>query len=838
MRLASPVSCRVLLAVAFGLFAAPGLTLPIHGQVSLKTPVQRDRIPAHANLSSQAILKGHVPAWVGSENLSPLRVDLLTTMHVSFILQRDPNVQAAFEQLLADQQNPASPLYHHWLIPQQIGQMYGPTQADVSAITSWVTAQGLTVDDTSPSRMVLHVTGPVSKFGSAFQTSFSYYGRQGREHLALNKEPSMPAAFAGVLRYIDGLDDLQPEPAAYGGVGHLEQSSAAVGENLRPFYTASNGTHLITPNDFSVLYDIGSVYAGGNTGATIGGNAQHIAVIDRSDVAATDISEWAAKVGVTNYKSNTILATGTDPGQTGNGDQLESTLDVNRTLSTAPGAVTDLVVAPNSTGGIMAAASYNVNTLLDPVMSISFYGCEAVHTAANTAAWDTLFQTAAAEGISTFVCAGDSGAAGCASDFAVAPTITPVRSVNYICSSSYDTCVGGTEFNDATNASLYWSSTNSSGLSSVLSYIPEGAWNEPANVSNGVISYDVQAGGGGVSQYIAKPTWQTGVGVPADGFRDQPDVSFSSAVHDAYYSCLAYSGGNCANGYYEYLAGTSAAAPAMASITALLNTKAGAAQGNLNPLLYRLAQTAPSAFHDVTVATSGVSNCSVSVASVCNNSTPSSTALTGGLSGYAVTAGYDQATGLGSLDVAKFITAATTQFSVAASTPSLSFISGATSGNTDAIVITSVNGFAGSVSLSCSVSTSTAVYQPSCAISPGSVTLTAAGNANAVVTISSTTATASTPISMQHNSIYPATLGGGAILALLMAFAPRRRSWPSLALMVLAMSSVATLMGCSGNSGTTISTPVPKSSAGNYTVTVTGSSSSATASSTFAVTIN
>ena len=808
------------------------------GQVTLKVPVQTDRILAHASFTPQTTLKGHVPAWVGNENLSPLRVDLLTTMHLSFILQRDPTVQAAFEQLLADQQNPASPLYHHWLTPQQIGQVYGPTQGDVSSIVSWAVSQGLAVEDVAPSRMVLRVSGSVAKIDSALQTSFSYYGKQGTEHLALNKEPSTPAAFAGVLRYIDGLDDLQPEPASYGGLGQLPQHSTLTSDAMHPLYTTGSGTHLVTPNDFSAIYDIGSVYAGGNTGATIGGKAQHIAVIDRSDVAATDISEWAANVGITNYKLNTILATATDPGQTANGDQLESTLDVNRTLSTAPGAVTDLVVAPNSTGGIMAAASYNVNTLLDPVMSISFYGCEAVHTAANTAAWDTLFQTAAAEGISTFVCAGDSGAAGCASDFATPPATTPVLSANYICSSSYDTCVGGTEFNDATNASQYWSSTNSSGRTSALSYIPEGAWNEPTSVSNGVTSYYVQAGGGGFSQYINKPSWQTGAGVPADGHRDQPDVSFTSAAHDAYYSCLAYGGGNCANGYYEYLAGTSAAAPSMAAITALLNTKAGAAQGNLNPLLYRLAQTAPAVFHDVTVATSGVTSCSTSVASMCNNSTPSSTSLTGGLAGYAVTAGYDQATGLGSLDVANFVTAATTQFSVAASSPSLTFISGAATGNTDAIVVTSVNGFAGAVSLTCSVSTSSAVYQPNCSIGPGSVTLTAAGTVNAVVTITSTTATAFAPASTQRKAIYAAALGGGAIFALALIFSSSRRRWPSLALLCFVAATAATLNGCSGSSGTTSSPPVLKSSAGSYVVTVTGSSSSATASSTFTVTIN
>jgi hypothetical protein len=96
----------------------------------------------------------------------------------------------------------------------------------------------------------------------------------------------------------------------------------------------------------------------------------------------------------------------------------------------------------------------------------------------------------------------------------------------------------------------------------------------------------------------------------------------------------------------------------MAGVTALLNQKMGGSQGNLNPLLYRLAASNPGVFHDATPASSGVPNCSINTASVCNNSLPSSTSTTGGLAGYALTTGYDQATGWGSLDVANFLTAA------------------------------------------------------------------------------------------------------------------------------------------------------------------------------------
>jgi hypothetical protein len=94
----------------------------------------------------------------------------------------------------------------------------------------------------------------------------------------------------------------------------------------------------------------------------------------------------------------------------------------------------------------------------------------------------------------------------------------------------------------------------------------------------------------------------------------------------------------------------------MAGITALLNQQIGTPQGELNSRLYSLA-SAPTnnVFHDVTVASSAVSGCTVATPSMCNNSTPSPTGLTGGLAGYLVGTGYDEVTGLGSIDVANLL---------------------------------------------------------------------------------------------------------------------------------------------------------------------------------------
>ena len=154
---------------------------------------------------------------------------------------------------------------------------------------------------------------------------------------------------------------------------------------------------------------------------------------------------------------------------------------------------------------------------------------------------------------------------------------------------------------------------------------------------------------------IATPSWQTGTGVPgARAGRYTPDISFSASCHDGYYGCFAADSNGCTPNF-EYFCGTSAAAPDMAGVTALLDQKLGKGQGNLNPRLYQMAMNVPAAFHDVTVASSGVTNCSVNTPSMCNNSIPGPRESSSGQAGFLVTAGYDEVTGLGSLDVENFI---------------------------------------------------------------------------------------------------------------------------------------------------------------------------------------
>jgi hypothetical protein len=629
----------ILLFAAFDGFTASG---QVTNQVS--APVD----PARA-----VILRGHHPAWaIAANDLGPLPgsqpIDDLI-----LVLSRTPAQEQAFEKFLADQQSRNSGDYHRWLTPEQVGEQFGISNDDVTAIRGWLQSQGLRVKWISPSRTFIGFGGAAGDVGRAFHTQLHLYRGQTAERLSPSSDPMVPAALQNVIKAVSGLYTIEDRPQ------HVARAVRAD----TPALTSNDGSHFITPADFATIYDVPVSLSGG--GQTIG-------IVGRSRVNPADIANYQ-KLTYAFSSPQEIVPTafgGVDPGPAYTSpppsgvsieDQLEATLDVTRAGGTAQNAQLLLVVATDASGGIETDAQYLVQTSPAPVqvMSISFGACELDGGPSGVAYWDTLFQQATAEGISVFVSSGDSGASGCDAGLTSSPPLDPeANSPNYICSSSYATCVGGTEFNDTTNPSAYWSTENSPGLGSALGYIPEGAWNEPLGENS---TPQAAASGGGVSSIIPTPDWQTGTGVSSErAGRYTPDVAFSSSGHDAYFACFAAGGGSCvvaANGSFQFEAfyGTSAAAPSMAGITALLGGKFGGPQGNLNPSIYQMAASNPNAFHDVTVGSSGVSNCSVGTPSMCNNSVPNSSSGSSAQPGYLITAGYDEVTGLGSLDASNFI---------------------------------------------------------------------------------------------------------------------------------------------------------------------------------------
>ncbi|GAA0708845.1 hypothetical protein GCM10009105_08770 [Dokdonella soli] len=636
-----------------------------------------DRIVGPVDNAQRTALSGHRALWAQAKSDQGAVPADLPLAHLSLTLNRSPERQQAFDRYLQEQQDPASPNYHRWLTPAEIGERFGASQHDIDALSGWLGAQGLKVDAVASSRTRIHFSGSTANVGAAFGTELHYFQAGAEKRIANTDLPKIPAAFANAVQSVTGLSAIKLVPA------HRMSAprSAAIRQDAAPQPALTNCppaggpcSYAIFPADFSTIYDVPVLAQG------IDGSGQTIAIVGRQRVYNPDIQNFQSKAGLaTKYPTVIVPTTGTDPGApastcstTGTpscskpsaavADQGEATLDVQRASSVAPGAAIDLIVSTttNNMDGVFIAMDYAIDTNPVPakILSISFASCEADATSGNATYLDNYFSQAAMEGISVFVASGDGGVAGCAS-LDSTPTTTERVSTNLLCSSGHVTCVGGTEFADRSNPGMYWGS-NGPGYGSALGYIPEGAWNEPLSATG---ASQVAASGGGVSAFIPTPSWQAGPGVPGRLGRYTPDVSFASSIREGYFTCIAAQGGSCvvgSDGQFHYLGsgGTSASTPSMAGIAALLNQKTGSAQANLNPRLYALAATpANGVFHDVTVDSSGVGSCTPSTPSMCNNSTPGPSGLSGGLQGYAVGPGYDQVTGLGSIDVSKLLAA-------------------------------------------------------------------------------------------------------------------------------------------------------------------------------------
>ena len=485
---------------ASGQAGSPGLPQPVP---------QSDRIATVVS-SQLTTLAGHQPVWIRPSNLLSTPSDPAESLSLVLVLERAPNAKQAFADFLAAQQAPGSPQYHRAVSPVEQGLLYGPTMHDIDAITQWLSSQGLTVGALSPSRTQLRVTGNAAVVASAFRVHFSMYNTVRGPRRGPDSEPMVPVALAQVITAIVGLtpEDLHPmSPSRKSAPFEALAAQAAVSspQPAHPLFTGSKGNHFITPADFAAIYDVTPTYAASNTGATIGSAAQHVAIVANSTANAADIQAFFAGIGTAQPTYNVVLADATAPSSTVG--QGEAELDLERVLGTAPGVTVDLVEGSGNMA-LFDSASYAVNTLNDPIVTMSFGFCEPSLGAAGAKMWSDLWMTAMGNMTGVFVSGGDAGAAACDAHGAAPPMTPTARAINGVASTPYNTAVGGTEFADAANPTQYWSTTSDpTTKKSALGYIPEGAWNDPlhTDAQTGQMVIGVNAGGGGASIYNPKP---------------------------------------------------------------------------------------------------------------------------------------------------------------------------------------------------------------------------------------------------------------------------------------------------------------------------------------------
>jgi subtilase family serine protease len=557
-------------------------------------------------------------------------------------LQRSPEQQAALQGLLVQQQTTSSPNFHKWLTPDEFGQQFGPADADIQIVTSWLGSFGFQSIRVSRGRTTIEFSGTAAQVEAALHTPIHRYVVNGESHWANANDPQIPAALAPVVSGIVSLHNFPKKPASVrsGRTATLTRTPEG-----KPLVNLQGGEHALAPADFNTIYSIGSTMTG--SGVTIG-------IIARSNIVVQDVADFRSTFGLPSNNPQIIL-NGPDPGDLGGGEEAEAVLDATWTGAVAPNATVDLVVseATNAAAGEDLSEIYIINNNLADIMTESFSVCEAAFGTSLSAAaafYSGAAEQAAAQGITFLVASGDGGPDSCDNPSPV-PTTAAAASVNILAATPFTIAVGGTQFNDVANPSTYWNSTNGTNSESAKSYIPENVWNESCTVAQcGASLAGLWSSGGGQSMVFSKPSWQTGVtGIPS-GNRALPDVSLSAADHDGYLLCISASC-HTSNQTFQILSGTSASDQAFGGVMALVAQQKGR-QGQANYVLYNLAG------HE------NFSNCNASTvpspaslsSCVFNDVTIGNTNLTiVNESGFAATVGYDEATGLGSVNVTNLL---------------------------------------------------------------------------------------------------------------------------------------------------------------------------------------
>jgi subtilase family serine protease len=594
------------------------------------------------------------------------------------LLQRSAEREDALLQFLQDVHRQDSLTYHKWLTPEQFGELYGPDDAEIAAVTGWLQGHGFSIARVTKGKTAIEFSGNAGQLREAFHTEIHTYLVGGVEHHANNSDPQIPAALAPVVAGITPLNDFQPKSyIEFLGKATYDRST----RKLVPQWTFPSGQDLLYlgPGDFALQYDLNPLYAAGitGTGVTIG-------LIGASNVDPTVVATYRSFFGLPPNPLNVVID-GADPGQ--NYAVVESYLDVELSGAAAPGATINLYTSAGTSlqNGLYLAAQRAVDDDEASVLSTSYGECEQDLGSAGNQFWAGLWEQAAAQGQTAFVSAGDGGPAGC-DDFNSAQVAQYGVAMNGFASTPWNVAVGGTDFYyssyngtssaQQTQIETYWDTVATIfPTTSLLQPVPEQPWNRPfgLNLYDGGVynpsSSTIVAGSGGPSNCSTgveasdgtyssctggypKPAWQSGTGVPADGVRDLPDVSLFAAAgeNDTLYAFCTFEG-ECvvSDGdlTISLAGGTSASSPSMAGIMALVNQKYGP-QGQANFRLYPLAAQHPTVFHDVTVGSNvvpcqqGSPNCTLST--VKDNTNGYYTL------GYYAGTGYDLASGLGSVD--------------------------------------------------------------------------------------------------------------------------------------------------------------------------------------------
>ena len=495
---------------------------------------------AATNVAAQT---GKVSALRATGNVvSAAPMSATAPIHVALVLKL--NDEAALHRFVQDARTPGSASFGAVLTSAQIAARYTPSAGQVATVKAYLQSKGFTNINVAGNNMIVEADAPAGVVSGVFQTTLVPVAMADGTSAHINTAPeTLPNALGGVVQSVLGLDTatrLHP---------HFVRASLSAGApqaNASPTTAAVTVAH--SPTDFPGIYSVGSTPTASNitVGIIAEGNVTQ-PVIDLATFASNHQLP-AVPVSVINVGSPSADTSA----------NTEWSLD-SQTIVGMSGGVRQLnfYVAPSFAWSNMALAiNRAVTDNTARVVNMSIGGCE---NWAPTAAIDTLFELAVAQGQTFAVSSGDSGsvAYGCNG-----------TSVQYPATSPYVVAVGGT--------SLY---TNGNG-----SYAGETAWD---------------GSGGGISGIEPIPSWQSNVpALKGRFFRGMPDIAFDA---DPYSGAQVVVGGQL-----QIVGGTSLSAPLFAATWArMLSGGCAASLGFAAPTLYSAQATSPSIFRDVTNGSNG-----------------------------------------------------------------------------------------------------------------------------------------------------------------------------------------------------------------------------------------
>ncbi|HEV2454043.1 MAG TPA: S53 family serine peptidase [Verrucomicrobiae bacterium] len=498
----------------------------------------------HVQATPTRLLTSHVPGAIKELGLKPIG-RLPAGQRLSVVIGLPMRNQAAFQQLLDQIYDPASPEYHHYLTPDEITDRFGPTETDYDTVIAFAKTNGLRIAGTHRGRTILTVDGTIADIEHAFHVRMLVYQHpiEARTFYAPDSEPSVNLSVP--LLHVSGLNNfILPRPGGSPG-------------SRRAIAGAHSGGGS-GPGGAYIGQDYRAAYV---PGTSLTGSGQSVGLLELDGYYTNDILSYEQASGLPNVVITNVLVDGSTGTPDSNGNWVgEVSLDMEMVISMAPG-ISRLIVyeAPNSSTTWVDILTQMQEDNAAKQLSSSWL---FLYDDANA---DPIYQKFAMQGQSFYQCSGD--------DLAFYKTVGQWTDDPNV------TLVGGTE----------------------LATAADGSWRSETVWNNGD---GLHGSGGGVSgSYMGNftiPTWQTGINMTNNGGsttkRNVPDVSMV-----AYNAWVAWD-----NGSTGWWWGTSIAAPLWAGFTALANQQAIAegepTLGFLNPALYAIG-TGPlysSCFHDVT----------------------------------------------------------------------------------------------------------------------------------------------------------------------------------------------------------------------------------------------